>query len=154
MQVQQVMTPAPSACAPGTNLCEAVQLMWEGDFGALPVVDDGGVVLGIVTDRDISVALGTRNQVPAQLTVADVMSKTVLTCHGHDDVRAALNTMGAHRVRRLPVVDGEQRLCGMLSINDAILAVDGPLRADDVVETLRGICTHTHLPEKGVVIAA
>ena len=73
MQVQQLMTPAPQACEPGANLCEAVQIMWEGDFGAIPVTDAAGIVRGILTDRDISIALGTRNR-PLPASRADVMA--------------------------------------------------------------------------------
>jgi CBS domain-containing protein len=154
MQVLQLMTPAPRACGPGTNLCEAVQLMWEGDLGALPVVDEAGVVRGVLTDRDIAIALGTRNHAAARLRVADVVSRNVQTCRPEDDVEAALGAMREHRVRRLPVVDAGGRLCGILSLSDVILAGDGLVRTRDLVETLRRISTPRGATHEPLIAAA
>ena len=142
MQVQQLMTPAPSTCGPDANLCEAVRLMWEGDFGVLPVTDDSGQVVGTVTDRDISIALGTRIVIASTVPVSEVMTRDVLTCHGKNDVRGALTVMRKRCLRRLPVVDDKGRLCGLLSLNDAILGADSAAAASDVLETLRAVCTH------------
>jgi CBS domain-containing protein len=154
MLVNELMTPGPQACGPDTNLCEAVQMMWDGDFGVLPVVDEDGHVLGIVTDRDVSIALGTRNVAPSQLRVGDVMTREVHTCHAQQGVKSALEAMAEHRVRRLPVVDAEGRLCGMFSLNDAVLAGDKSVRALDLVQTLRSICTHRQPPKSALVSAA
>jgi CBS domain-containing protein len=142
MQVQQLMTPAPRACAAGSNLAEAMQMMWEGDFGLLPVVDDDGRVTGVVTDRDIAVALGTRGRPAGEVTVADVMSRAVHICHPRAGIGSALEQMRQFRVRRLPVVDDEGRLCGMLSLNDVVLAAGSGVPAKAVMETIRGICEH------------
>lgn len=139
MQVQQLMTPAPRTSGWDANICEAVQMMWEGNFGILPITDDAGVVRGVVTDRDIAIALGTRNRVPSDVRVADVMSKDVATCAREDEVAAALAAMKQRRVRRLPVVDVEGRLCGLLSLDDIILSGDRSVQATDVLEALRAI---------------
>ncbi len=154
MLVNELMTPGTQACGPDTNLCEAVQMMWDGDFGVLPVVDDVGHVLGIITDRDVSIALGTRNVAPSRLRVSEVMSKDVHTCHAGQGVRSALEAMAEHKVRRLPVVDAEGRLCGMFSLNDAILAGDETVHATDLVETLRSIGAHRKPPDRALVSAA
>jgi CBS domain-containing protein len=154
MLINELMTPGPQTCGPDTNLCQAVQMMWNGDFGVLPVVDDAGHVLGIITDRDVSIALGTRNVPPSRLRVAEVMSKDVHTCHAGQGVRSALEMMAEHRVRRLPVVDAEGGLCGMFSLNDAILAGDKTVRAADLIETLRSICAHRKPPDRALVSAA
>ena len=140
MQVQQLMTPSPRACAPNANLCEAVQMMWEGDFGALPVVSEEGRVLGILTDRDISIALGTRNRAPSRLRVSEVMAREVWTCRNIDESGIALKAMRDHRVRRLPVVDAEGRLCGIFSLNDAILAGNSVVSSTEIADTLRVLC--------------
>lgn len=154
MLVNELMTPGPRTCGPDTNLCEAVQLMWDGDFGVLPVIDDAGRVLGVITDRDVSVALGTRNLAASRLRVSEVMSNDVHTCHAGQGVRSALEMMAEHRVRRLPVVDAEERLCGMFSLNDAILAGDKTVGATDLIETLRSICAHRKPPDRALVSAA
>ena len=80
MQVQQIMTANVTFCRLGTNLAAATELLWTMDVGALPVVDDDGNVLGILTDRDICIALGTRNVPASDVLVDDVMAKEVWTC--------------------------------------------------------------------------
>lgn len=154
MQVQEVMTPSPCACGPGANLSEAIQMMWEGDFGILPVVDDVGHVLGIVTDRDIAIAAGTRNVPASQIPVSDVMTREVQVCHPHNGIPAALALMRERRVRRLPVVDDADRLCGLLSLNDAVLAAGDGVSGKTLVDTLRAVCEHRRPSPTPLVTAA
>src|SRR4029453_8366086 len=99
MKVKDIMTGEPRVCTPDTTVGAAAQLMWEGDCGILPVVDDGELV-GVVTDRDMYIALATRNARAAQLKVGAVASSPVATCAPEDDVHAALATMKQARVRR------------------------------------------------------
>jgi CBS domain-containing protein len=90
------------ACA--TNLAEAAALMLDADCGILPVVNDDGRLVGVVTDRDMFIALATRNRLASQLTVGEVARTKVFTCGPEDDVQTALATMKQHHVRdsRLP----------------------------------------------------
>jgi CBS domain-containing protein len=143
MKVREIMTVAPRTCTPDTTLAEAANVMWESDCGALPVVDDGELV-GIVTDRDMFIALGTRNTRAALLRVGAVATRKVVTCRADDEVEAALSTMKEARVRRLPVVDANRKLIGILSLNDIALAAgdDRPVRDRDVMDALRSICAH------------
>jgi CBS domain-containing protein len=108
----------------------------------LPVVDDGELV-GIVTDRDMFIALGTRNTRAALLRVGAVATTKVVTCPADDEVEAALSTMKA-RVRRLPAVDANRKLIGILSLNDIVLTAgdNKPVRDRDVMDALRSICAH------------
>ena len=144
MKVQDVMTAAPEACRPEDNLGEAVGLMWAADCGVLPVTDHSGHVAGILTDRDICVALGTRNQRAADVRVDSVMQTTVHTCQPSEDVLSALARMGDHRVRRLPVVDTLGRLVGILSLNDVVLAAGGGpgVRPGAVLDAFRAVSAH------------
>ena len=71
MKVKDVMTQPAVCCAPGTNVGEAVELMWVHNCGTLPVTGTGGKLEGIVTDRDISIAMGTRNRLAGELTVGE-----------------------------------------------------------------------------------
>jgi CBS domain-containing protein len=156
MKVEDVMTNDVALCHQEANLAEAVALMWNADCGSLPVVADGGRVIGILTDRDIAMAVGTRNRRPAEIPVSEVMSKDVYFCGPDDDIHAALKTMRKDRVRRLPVIDEQGTLRGIVSMNDVVLHAekfDGrktiELTYDDAVNTLKTICEHhPHEPAK------
>jgi CBS domain-containing protein len=155
MKVQELMTGDPLSCAASTNLAEAVKLMWDGDCGVIPVTDETRRVVGMITDRDICIALATRNLLATQVNAGEVASATVYRCRPEDDVLTVLQVMKDHRVRRLPVVDTEERLVGVLSINDVVLATGGPkgLNANAVIDTFKGICAH-QLPQAPVRTAA
>ena len=86
MRIKEIMTAEPTTCSPDTTLAAAASLMWEGDCGILPVVDDGALV-GVVTDRDMCIALATRNQLASEVRIGTVATKTVLTCEPEDDVQ-------------------------------------------------------------------
>lgn len=154
MKAQDVMTRNVWSCSPDTNLAEATALMWEGDFGVLPVVDDGGKTIGIITDRDISIALGTRNKVAADVPVKEVMSTDLFCCHPEDDIHAALKLMKKDKVHRVPVVNDEGVLEGIISINDLALRAEefdghrtSALTYADVMNTIKAICAHRHHTE-------
>ena len=146
MKVQEIMTTAPEACRPATTLAAAFERLWAADCGVLPVTDDGATLVGIVTDRDICIALGTRNRPAATVPVETVMRRTVHTCRPDDDVDVALGRMQERRVRRLPVVDDRGKLVGLLSLNDVVLAAGtGPkaaVKPAAVLQTLKAICAH------------
>lgn len=145
--VEDIMTRTPWYCSPETNLATVTELMWVHDCGALPVVAQNHV-LGMITDRDVAIALGTRG-VPAQCVEAvEVATTPVVFCRQDDDIHAALHLMGEARVRRLPVLNEYDELVGMIGINDLILAarpLDGrqpELDDEEVIETMRSICAH------------
>jgi CBS domain-containing protein len=157
--VEDIMTRMPWCCAPETNLAEVTELMWVHDCGVLPVVAEGHV-LGMITDRDVAIALGTRS-VPAQLvTAVEVATSPVVYCRENDDVHAALHLMETARVRRLPVVNQKDELVGMIGINDLILAArplngrKAELDDEEVLETMRHICEHTSTQMQPAVAAA
>ena len=145
MKIKDIMTAEPRTCAPGTNLAEAAALMLDGDCGILPVVKDGKLV-GVVTDRDMYIALATRNKRASEITVGEVVQTPVNTCGPDDDVHAALETMKQHRVRRLPVEGFGGTVLGIISMNDILLATGArkPVRETEVVETFQAICAHHH----------
>ena len=153
MKVKDIMTKEPRTCTPDTTVAVAANLMWEGDCGILPVVDDGELV-GLVTDRDMYIALATQNARASQLRVGAVATKTLATCAPEDDVHAALGTMKQARVRRLPVVGFAGSVLGILSMNDILLAAGAnkAVRSEEVVDTLQAICAHHH-PVPHVVAA-
>jgi len=125
--------------------------MWRGDCGTLPVVADGGKVVGMITDRDICMAAATKHRDPATIRVREVTSRKVYGCSPDTDIHEALKIMHEKQVRRLPILDAlTKKLTGILSMNDVALKAQtgakADLSADDVENTLRGICTHREFP--------
>ena len=144
MVVSEIMTSDVATCAPTADLEHALYVMLERDCGFVPVVTGGGAVVGVVTDRDICIAIAVHQRVPSQITIADVMSRPVFSCRDDATVITALGVMTRHQVRRLPVVDQQGLLVGVLSLNDVVLAPHrpgGPTESD-VAETLRAISRH------------
>ncbi|MCA1636095.1 MAG: CBS domain-containing protein [Acidobacteria bacterium] len=122
--VENVMTRDVEACGPEDTLAAAASVMWRRDCGVVPVVDEERRIVGIVTDRDICMALATRPQVASEVRVAEVMSREVRSCNAVDDIQEALETMRRERLRRLPVLDGGGKLAGVLSTSDIVLHSD------------------------------
>lgn len=120
MQVKEIMTSDVAHCGPQSALAEAAMIMWHKDCGSVPVVNHEGKAIGIVTDRDICMALVTRNRAASQISVGEVIGGLVRVCSPDDDVETALATMQHAQVRRLPVVDRDGTLRGILSISDAL----------------------------------
>ena len=145
MKIKNLMTPKPRTCTRETNLAEAAALMLDADCGILPVVDDQGKLAGVVTDRDMYIALATRNTRASQLTIGEVARSQVFTCGPDDDVETALATMKQHHVRRLPVEGFGGTVAGIVSMNDILLAA-GKMDVGnaDIVETFQAICAHRH----------
>ncbi len=143
MLVKEACTRAVQTCRPEDNLATVGALLWLKDCGALPVISADGRVAGMITDRDIAIALATRNRVASELHVHEVMSREVQSCGPDDDVRDALNVMWTRQIRRLPVVDGQGRLQGLLSLTDAVQKIhEGKARGltwGDVAGTLQAI---------------
>lgn len=146
MKVKDLMTGTPSYCLSDTNLGSATELMWNANCGCLPVLSVDGKVSGVITDRDICVALGTRNRVAGEVTVAQVMSDKLYCCAPEDEIHLALQTFRDARVRRLPVIGRDGSLIGVLSIDDVLshaeprgLGKDPELSTDEVIRTFRSI---------------
>jgi CBS domain-containing protein len=140
MRVEEIMTKDVSYCAPGTNAAEAAELMWTRNCGSLPVVEDGGHVVGMITDRDLFIALGTQDRRPADLPVGEIMNRDLSICAPGDDLRQALKTMAEKQSHRLPVVDENGALKGILSIDDIVLRAEADGLSKDVLKAMKAIC--------------
>jgi len=146
MKVKAVMMGTPYCISLQANLGMATELMWKGNCGFLPVVDAEKKVCGVVTDRDICMALGTRNRLAGDVLVEEVVQRRVYACNPEDDVHIALQTMREGFVRRLPVVDKNGNLTGVVSMDDILLHAEPSsfgnepeLSANEVVRTYRTI---------------
>lgn len=141
MKVRDIMTEPVLSCTPETSLAVAARLMREADYGTLPVVDARGRLIGIITDRDICLAMAGSNRNAVNIAVHEVMTQKVFSALLDEDVHSALATMKSARVRRLPVRDDAGRLKGMLSIEDVVvrgLEGDG-IRTNEIVVALRAM---------------
>jgi predicted transcriptional regulator len=134
--------------------------MWNANCGFLPVEAADGKVVGVVTDRDISIALGTRNRLPGDVIVGEVMSGKLYSCVPDDDIHIALQTMKEGKVRRLPVVAKNGTLVGVVSTDDILLRAEPTslgqqpeLSGDEVVRTFR-VITQREVPQVAAKQAA
>lgn len=148
MKVKEVMTPDAKAIWLTESLADAAKEMWENDCGVLPIIKDGRKVVGMITDRDICMAAAMRDRNPSAISVEEVMNATVYAAEPEEDVEQALQTMREHKVRRLPVLNLQGELEGIVSMNDIVLkakASNGKKPAidySDVVKTYQAICEH------------
>ena len=153
MKVKDVMMGTPASCSAETNLGAAVEILWNRNCGILPIVNAQQRVVGVVTDRDMCIALGTRNRLAGEIAVGQVTSGKVFACKPDDDVRGALATMAQAKVRRLPVINSDGKLEGILSMDDVVAHSEARIQGktselshDDVVETLKQVY-RPELPE-------
>jgi CBS domain-containing protein len=146
MKVKELMSTDVKSCTPETDLATVARMMWDGDCGIIPVVDGQRHITGVITDRDICIAAATRSLDPAQIRAGDAMTRNVTTCLEDDDPRSALQALKEHRVRRLPVVNRQDRLVGVLSLNDLVRRAECRqgigVPGEEFLETLRVICAH------------
>jgi len=146
MKVKDVMMMTPYYAPLWANLGMATELMWKGNCGFLPVVDAGQRVSGVITDRDICIALGTRNQLSGEVRVEEIVQRKVYSCGPEDDIHVALQSMREEHVRRLPVVERDGTLAGVVSMDDILLHAEPnsfghepELSANEVVRSYRTI---------------
>ena len=143
MTVKDLMTSPVKTCRTTALLGDAARIMLEGHFGCVPVIDSRGRLAGMLTDRDVCLAVAARHQSPWEIPVRDVMSPEIVSCLVTDHVDAALVAMKEHRVRRVPVVNDDGHVKGLISIDDAIRntgLAKGRLPAEAVIDVLRHIC--------------
>lgn len=149
MKVVEIMTREVRNCSPEDDLAKVGRTMGEVGCGVLPVATARGQVIGVLTDRDICLALADLDRPASQVLVREVMHGGAYACRPGDDVETALFEMARHKVRRLPVLGAEGRLEGILSLDDIAVharpvageGFDGPFFVD-VARTLRSICEH------------
>jgi len=146
MKIRDIMTRNVRFCGPRDTLAHVVNTMWHGDCGILPIVDKSGKVIGVISDRDVALAVWRKDRAPADIRVDELPIAKLYCCAPTDDTDDALRIMQRARVRRLPIIDERERLVGIISMDDLALhareSSDRPdlLTADKVVNTLKAIC--------------
>jgi CBS domain-containing protein len=144
MRARDIMSEPAYTCGPNTDLATVAKIMWDHDCGFVPVVDASGTVTGVVTDRDICIATATRRLLPEHISAAQAMTTPIHACLVDDSVSDVLAAMKQCQIRRVPVIDANGRLQGVISLNDIVLAATEKRepQASDIVATLAAICAH------------
>lgn len=144
MRIDELMSQPVATCGINDTLNAAAETMWSRDCGVIPVVNDEGRLVGIVTDRDICMGAYTQGLPLCAIPVATVMTRQVHVCHARDPLETAARIMAEKQVRRLPVVDEEDRPIGLISLNDVTRGAARRKRetAQDraIVNTLAAVC--------------
>jgi CBS domain-containing protein len=150
MKVRDVMTHNVKTCTSESSLADVAAILWENDCGVVPVVDHAGKVIGMVTDRDICMAVATKNRLASEIKAHELLHQEVYGCPPDAEIEEALRVMQQRSVRRIPVFDQDRNLRGILSLNDLILsAMDrragagySAISYDDVMAVLKAVSEH------------
>jgi CBS domain-containing protein len=142
MQVQEIMTRGAEIIDPNTTIRDAARKMRADNIGALPVGENDRLI-GMVTDRDIVVRAVAEERSAGNTTVRQVMSERIYYCFEDDDLDDAAETMAEHQVRRLPVLNRDKRLVGMVALADL-----GRADPDAAMTALEGVSEPTEQPRR------
>ena len=143
MQIKDIMTQPVVTCPLGSTLDHAARLMWEYDCGIIPIIGDEGRLAGVVTDRDICMAAYTQGRALDAIPVSTAMARQVVAMHLDENVEQAEFLMRESQIRRLPVLDLENRPVGIVSMNDLARLADRGHTSEvdrEFVGTLAAIC--------------
>lgn len=132
----EVMTPNPACCLGSDSVQKAAQIMKDEEVGPVPVVEDQDAkrLVGIVTDRDLALGVVAEGKDPMTTTVDTVMRRVLATCTAEDDTDYAAKLMEEHQVRRIPVVDADGAIVGIIAQADLATRLDEPGKVAEVVE--------------------
>jgi CBS domain-containing protein len=128
MKIQEVMTTSPKCCVPSDNAPKAARIMKDMDTGIVPVIEDeqNRRLIGVVTDRDLCLEVIAEGRDPHSVQVRMCMTPTLVCCTPDDDLQKALDLMRDNQVRRIPVVDQDGIIQGMVSMADVVQRADIP----------------------------
>ncbi|HET6846142.1 MAG TPA: CBS domain-containing protein [Anaerolineales bacterium] len=134
----EVMTSRPVSCMPEDVVARAAKLMKVGNIGSIPVIQDekSMKLVGIVTDRDLAMHIVAEGRDPKSTKVGAVMTGDVVTCMADDDLQMALDAMGSHQLRRIPVIDSAAKLVGIIAQADVATRVNQPTKTAEVVKEI------------------
>ncbi|MGZ5279837.1 MAG: CBS domain-containing protein [Pseudobdellovibrionaceae bacterium] len=140
MLAKECMTKTVELGNPHMSLLEAAQIMRDGDFGILPIGENDRL-MGMITDRDIVIRAVAEGKDPKNIPVREIMSPKVLYCYEDQTLEEIASNLGDNQIRRLPVLNRQKRLVGILSLGDLALADADPEKLEDA---LSRIAQHTN----------
>jgi CBS domain-containing protein len=134
----EVMTKNPTCCLPADAVSKAAQWMKKENVGSIPVIESeqNKKLIGIVTDRDLALKVVADGRDVKSTTVADIMTHKIITCHVNDDLQKAVDAMAEHQLRRMPVVDNEHKIVGIISQADVATRVNQPEETAKMVKDI------------------
>lgn len=132
----EVMTKNPVCCLPNDSVAEAAQLMKRENIGSIPVIknEQNRKLVGIVTDRDLALKIVAEGRDAKSTKVEAVMTRKVVTCLAGDDFHKALDAMAGYQLRRIPVVDNDNQILGIIAQADVATRVDQPEKTAAMVK--------------------
>jgi len=134
----EVMTKDPVCCLPDDSVAKAAELMKSENIGSIPVIENeqSQKLVGIVTDRDLALEIVASALDAKSTKVETVMTRKVVTCFASDDLQKALDAMAEHQLRRIPVVDDNNRIVGIIAQADVATRVDEPEKTAEMVKEI------------------
>ena len=134
----EVMTKDPVCCLPNDSVVTAAELMKSENIGSIPVIENeqSQKLVGIVTDRDLALKIVAAALDAKSTKVETVMTDKVVTCHADDDLQKALDAMAEHQLRRIPVVDNNNKIVGIIAQADVATRADQPEKTAEVVKEI------------------
>ena len=135
MKCKDVMTQKVVCCYPGDKVAKAAKKMKKSDIGSLPIVEnkENKKLVGIITDRDLALKVIGKGRNPKSTKIKEVMTKKVVTCRTTDEVQKVLNLMAEHQLRRIPVVDKNNHVVGVIAQADVATRFDEPEKTGEMV---------------------
>ena len=132
----EVMTQDLVYCLPTDTVAKAAELMKSGNIGSIPVIENGQTqkLVGIVTDRDLALKIVAEGRDAKSTKVESVMTRQVVTCLAEDDLQKALDAMATHQLRRIPVVDSQNKILGIIAQADVATRIDQPEKTAALVK--------------------
>ncbi len=159
MNVNEVMSSDVTSCSTDTSLDQAARLMWDNDCGAVPVVNEKNVPVGIITDRDIAMAALHKHKPLWEMQVNQIIQgQHLCCCHQEDNIEGCLTKMEQNGVRRIMVTSQNGKLCGIVSMGDIVAATanrksKNSLGPSDVLAMLKQVSAHHKEANRPVVSA-
>ena len=135
---EDVMTKNPVCCLPNDTAAKVAQLMKRENIGSIPVIEDTQTekLVGIVTDRDLALKIVAEGLDAKSTKVEAVMTRQVVTCQASDDLQKALDAMSQHQLRRLPIVDSDNKILGIIAQADIATRVNQPGKTAEMVKEI------------------
>lgn len=137
MTCAELMTPSPTCCQPQHTIVEVAEIMKREDVGLVPVTEEpSNKLIGVLTDRDIVMKVVADGRDPRATAVSEVMTTDPIACQEHDSIETVMQQMASHQVRRIPIVDNDGAIVGIVAQADIATRLANPRETGEVVQAI------------------